>query len=152
MASAGIISPVAKVTMSPGTTSSIGISLVIPSRVTEQVFSISSFNAKLAFWERYSWTKVIMTLAKIMIPITITASISPVTKEITINNAKTNTKGSLKAPRIINQAGVGFCASTLFGPYSAKRSAASSSDNPWKDVRISISNSLSVNFASNFNS
>ncbi len=43
------MSPVAKVTMSPGTISSIGISFVIPSRVTAAVFSINSFKSKLAF-------------------------------------------------------------------------------------------------------
>ncbi len=73
-ASAGIISPVDRLTISPGTISSIGISWVTPSRVTEVVVSINSFKAKLACCERYSWKKCKPALKTIINPIIILAS------------------------------------------------------------------------------
>ena len=66
--SAGIMSPAASVTMSPGTSSSIGSSSTSrPARFTEQVFFTIFLSASLDRLARQSWQKRMMTLSRIIV-------------------------------------------------------------------------------------
>lgn len=66
--SAGIMSPAASVTMSPGTSSSIGSSSISrPARFTEQVFFTIFLSASLDRLARQSWQKRMMTLSRIIV-------------------------------------------------------------------------------------
>ncbi|AIV03510.1 hypothetical protein MGM1_1230 [Candidatus Malacoplasma girerdii] len=152
--SAGIMSPAANLIISPGSTSSIGISLVWPLRIIAVVVLIISFNFSLALELFRSWNNLIIPEIRIMLIIRpklihwpnsiLVRSIIGVkifNKAITIN---TTEKGFKKASTKTLYQWSFFLVAMVFKPYFSLKSSICSNFNP----SFEVSKDLSTSFTS----
>ena len=137
--SPGIMSPAARLMMSPGTRSRSGISLAAPSRTTVAVTWIMALSFSAAASARASCKKRSPTLSATIPAITEPARASPVRKEIADRVDSRITSGL----RMIFRRRMGqpcfFSCATSFGPVVRARSSASACVRPAADVRKSRS-------------
>ena len=119
--SAGIMSPAASVTMSPGTSSSIGSSSTSrPARFTEQVFFTIFLSASLDRLARQSWQKRMMTLRIVVHSFSSGAAIQTSrTYETTISRVRIPMNGLMNARMNIVTGFFRRSCSTSFLPYCA---------------------------------
>ena len=132
--SAGIMSPAARCTTSPGTNCARGISLVWPSRTTVAFTLIMALSLAAAVSARASWTNRNTTPRTTMTAITVAARISPVTADMTAKIDSRITKGFIKARPNSRQRLCRLSWATTFGPCSFNRRAASAAVRPWLEV------------------
>ncbi len=135
--SAGTMSPAARCTMSPATSSPTGTSMrsLWPSdarRVTVAVLRTIALRFSAAFEERYSWVKLSSTLmptitAMMIGPVRSLASVASCT---TANTSSTMMKGFLNARSSCTDQWGGFSCDTSFRPSRSRRSAICSSFKP----------------------
>ena len=137
--SPGIMSPAARLMMSPGTRSRSGISLAAPSRTTVAVTWIMALSFSAAASARASCQKRSPTLSATIPAITEPARASPVRKDIADKVESRMTSGL----RMIFRTRMGqpcfFSCATSFGPVVRARSSASACVSPAADVRKSRS-------------
>ncbi len=114
--SAGITFPASSSTMSPGTSSAAGRSLVAPSRTTRAVAAASFLSAAIAFSARYSWMKPIVPFISTITTIAIVSMTSPMNPEITAAATSTMIMKSVNWSASIRH-GLRFSPSLIaFGP------------------------------------
>jgi hypothetical protein len=126
MASAGMMSPVRTRKMSPGTTSSAGMVLNAPSRLTSAVSATDALRASAAFAARPSWNASNPTETTMIVTMIAALAPSPVTAEMKAANNSTRSSGSRRRRRMAPSGPARFEAASAFRPVAASRRAASS--------------------------
>ena len=116
--------------MSPGTSSRAAISWVTPWRSTLTVGVASACNDAIAFSARYSWRNPIQAFSTTTKKMKIASVTSPSAADRIAAAANNTTIGDVTWPSRIRHAD-GCCpGSSSFGPWWARRAAASSVVNP----------------------
>ena len=128
--SAGIMSPAASVTTSPGTSWDTAISWGCPSRVTVAVTEIMAFSLAAALSALASWTSFSPRLKAIISDIMVPARKSPVANETLAKTVSRITSGLSTACQISLPIPIRWSLASTLGPYLASRVRASSAVNP----------------------
>ena len=128
--SAGIMSPAASLTTSPGTSCETGVSWSWPSRRTVAVTEIIALSLVAALSAFASWISFRPTPIAIMSDITLPARTSPVAKEIVASTASSSTSGFMTACHTNSAMLLRASPATTLGPCSTSRVAASSAVRP----------------------
>ena len=114
--SAGTICPASNNTLSPGTNSCAGITLIFPSRITVALGAAILRNASTAFSARYSCTKPMMALMITISKIIIVSVTSPMMPDITAAAINTIIIKSWNCFRNFNHIGFFFSRTSSLGP------------------------------------
>ena len=143
--SAGTTSPASSRTMSPRTSSSVGITFLSPPRITFAYGLLLLFSASRAFSALLSCTSPMMAFSMTMrsiIPLSISSEYSFLTMAIIAETAADTSKtiiiGSTNCDKSLSMNGFFFAPSRAFLPSLARMSAASSSVSPCGDECVSF--------------